>query len=112
GAVPPVGPTNASHGSPIASRALQDRVPGPVFTTATLSWFTPRLPTAAESLTWSGARARVATGGGVLVSLSTWQVASRMGGGAGGGGGKGGGGERGAGGGKELVQWAVQDSNL
>src|SRR2546430_14350005 len=64
GAVPPVGPTNASHGSPIASRALQDRVPGPVFTTARLSWFRPRLPTAAESLTWSGARERVATGGG------------------------------------------------
>src|SRR5437773_758124 len=31
-----------------------------------------------ESLTWSGARERVATGGGVLVSLSTWQVASSI----------------------------------
>src|SRR6266550_4087203 len=78
GAVPLVGLTNPSHGSPIASRALQDRVPGPVFTTARLSWFTRRLPTAAESLTWSGARERVATGGGVLVSLSTWQVASSI----------------------------------
>src|SRR5712691_5986849 len=78
GAVPPVRPTNASHGSPIASRALQDRVPGPVFTTARLSWFTPMLPTAAESLIWSGASERVAIGGGVLVSLSTWQVTSRI----------------------------------
>src|SRR5207253_9919394 len=79
GAVPPVGPTNASHGSPIASRALQDRVPGPVFTTARLSWFTPMLPTAAGSLTWSGAREWVAMGGGVSVRWSTWQVAGGRG---------------------------------
>src|SRR5439155_706353 len=31
-----------------------------------------------ESVTWSGARERVAIGGGVLVSLSTWQVASSI----------------------------------
>src|SRR3989454_5183815 len=78
GAVPPVGPTNASHGSPLASRALQERVPGPAFITARLSPFTAVLPTAAESRTWPGARERVATGGGVLVSLSTWQVASSI----------------------------------
>src|SRR5882724_5194067 len=34
GAVPLVGPTNASHASPVASRALQESVPGPVFSTA------------------------------------------------------------------------------
>src|SRR5882672_1274163 len=78
GAVPLVEPTNASHEPPIASRALQESVPGPVFVTARLSLSTAVLPTAAESRTWPGAKDSVAIGGGVLVSLSTWHVASRI----------------------------------
>src|SRR6266850_2166180 len=78
GAVPLVAPTNPSHDSPIASRALHESVPGPVLTTARLSPFIAELPTAAEPRTSAGARASVATGGGVLVSLSTWQVASTI----------------------------------
>src|SRR2546422_1258076 len=77
GAVPLAGPTNVSHDSPIASRALQESVPGPVLTTARLSLSTPVLPTAAESRSPLGVTASVATGGGVLVSLSTWQVVRR-----------------------------------
>src|SRR5690349_2169114 len=77
GAVPLVGPSNATHDPPIASRALHDRVPDPVLVTTTLSPPMPVLPRAAESFTWPGASERVARGGGVLVSLSTWQVASR-----------------------------------
>src|SRR6266516_4053730 len=78
GAVPLVGLTNPSHGSPMASRALHDSVPGPVLSTVRLSRSTRVLPNAAESPTWSGVRESVATGGGVLVSLSTWQVASSI----------------------------------
>src|SRR2546425_12187622 len=78
GAVPLVAPTNPSHDPPMASRALHDIVPGPALTTATLSPSIAVLPTAAESRTSAGARERVATGGGVLVSLSTWQVASSI----------------------------------
>src|SRR3989449_6576440 len=77
GAVPFVAPTNASHDPPSASRALQESVPGPVLTTARLSPSTPVLPTAAESRSPLGVTASVATGGGVLVSLSTWQVERR-----------------------------------
>src|SRR5437867_4451593 len=75
GAVPLVALTNPSHGSPIASRALQVSVPGPVLITARLSPVTRMLPTAAESRSPLGVTVSVATGGGVLVSLSTWQVA-------------------------------------
>src|SRR5437879_4270866 len=78
GAVPLVGPTNASHASPVANRALQESVPGPVLSTARLSWPSPVLPAAAESRTAPGSTESVATGGGVLVSLSTWQVASSI----------------------------------
>jgi len=78
GAVPFVAPTNASHDPPSASRALQESVPGPALTTARLSPSTPTLPTGAESRTSAGATESLATGGGVLVSLSTWQVASSI----------------------------------
>ena len=77
-AVPLFGPTNASHASPIASRAVHDSVPGPWLVTARLSPPIAVLPTAAESSTLLGASASVARGGGVLVSLSTWQVVSRI----------------------------------
>src|SRR3989454_4673586 len=51
GAVPLVGPMNASHDPPITSRALQESVPGPVLITARLSPSTAVLPSAAESRT-------------------------------------------------------------
>src|SRR5438128_6720336 len=51
GAVPLLGPTKASHDSPIASRAIHESVPGPVLITARLSPFIAVLPTAAESRT-------------------------------------------------------------
>src|SRR6266566_1686055 len=78
GAVPLVGLTNPSHGSPRASRALHDSVPGPVLSTVRLSRSTRVLPNDAECPTCSGVRERVAMGGDVLVSLATWQVASSI----------------------------------
>ena len=51
GAVPLLGPTKASHDSPIASRAIHESVPGPELVTARLSPFSAVLPTAAESRT-------------------------------------------------------------
>src|SRR3989442_12842550 len=78
GAVPPDGPVNASHGSPLARRAVQESVPGPAFITVRLSPFTAVLPTAAESRTWPGARASVATGGGGVVRFSTWVGGGRV----------------------------------
>ena len=77
GAVPLFGPTNASHASPRTKCATQESVPGPPFATDRLSAGAAMLPTGAESRTCLGASISRAIGGGLLVSLSTWQVARR-----------------------------------
>src|SRR5205823_11762470 len=76
GATPPLGLTE-SHCPPSLSPALQERVPCPALATATLSARPAVLPAAAESRICAGATCNVAMDGGVLVSLSTWQVANR-----------------------------------
>src|SRR5947208_2879328 len=76
GATPPLGLTE-SHCPPSLSPALQERVPCPALATATLSARPAVLPAAAESRICVGATCNVAMDGGVLVSLSTWQVATR-----------------------------------
>src|SRR4029077_9986578 len=77
GAVPLVSPTNASQALPSWRCATQERVPGPPFATDTLSAVADMLPTGAESRTCPGASMSRAIGGGLLVSLSTWQVARK-----------------------------------
>src|SRR5882762_377239 len=64
-----------THGSARAVRAVHDIVPGPTLAMASVSPRWAVLPTAAESRSPLGVTASVATGGGLLVSLSTWQVA-------------------------------------
>src|SRR5256885_12731181 len=73
----PLARLTVSHGSAPAVRAVHDIVPGPVLAIASVSAGWAVLPTAAESANPLGVTASAATGGGVLVSLSTWQVARR-----------------------------------
>src|SRR2546421_12842130 len=73
----PLARLTVSHGSAPAVRAVHDIVPGPVLAMASVSAGWAVLPTAAESANPLGVTASAATGGGVLVSLSTWQVARR-----------------------------------
>ena len=63
-----------SHADPSMEPALQDSAPSPTFASATLSRRSAVLPTAAVWLSFPGATASVATGGWLLVSLSTLQV--------------------------------------
>ena len=65
-----------SHADPSMEPALQESgpPPSPAFASATLSRRSAMLPTAAVWLSFPGATARVATGGWLLVSLSTLQV--------------------------------------
>src|SRR3989442_14290017 len=67
----------SSHAPRPATLALQDSAPAPVLETVRLTSCIPALPTATVSSTCTGVTESAATLGGLLVSLSIWQVASR-----------------------------------
>src|SRR5438046_2066709 len=71
GVDPPRG-LNDSHAEPCAAAALHDSAPpSPAFLSTTESDCSAALPTAAPKVSWVGATLSVATGGGVVGSVST-----------------------------------------
>src|SRR5207247_8778622 len=67
----------SSHAPPSATLALQVSAPAAVLETVRLSTRIAALAAAAVSSTCTGVTESAATLGGLLVSLSIWQVASR-----------------------------------